>query len=200
MSEEIKSAWEIALEKAEKIGKASKEELEWEKQKEKALVLVGKFVRGESQNFKEEVEAFLRELPEVNRKKLLKVIIEALLKNLVLPREEYHLKEIKDILRVLRDFLKNIPQIDKLFQETEKMLADYYHQRETIYQEMIRRFSEGLSALEKAVSEQVGAQVKLSPESHPQFQEEWNKIKDHLDKEYLRQLEYIKSLILKIVS
>ncbi|MFN3921493.1 MAG: hypothetical protein ACK4K4_03740, partial [Caldimicrobium sp.] len=197
MAEEIKSAWEIALEKAEKIGKASKEELEWEKQKERALILVGKFLRGESQNFKEEVEIFLRDIPEKNKKKILKVIMEALLKNLVLPREEYHLKEIKDLLKALRDFFINIPQIDKLFQETEKMLTEYYHQKEAIYQEMVRRFSEGISALEKAVSEQLGAQVKLSPESHPQFQEEWKKIKDHLDKEYSRQLEYIKALFLK---
>lgn len=200
MGEEIKSALEIALEKAEKIGKASKEELDLERQKERALSLVGKFLKGESQNFKEEVESFLKELPEKNKKKLLKVIIEALLKNLVLPREEYHLKELKEILKVLNSLLTNIPQVNKIFQETEKMLTEYYKQKSAIYQELVKRFSASLSALEKAFSEQVGAEVKLSPEAHPQFQEEWRKIRDHLDGEYLRQLEYIKALILKILS
>ncbi len=200
MGEEIKSALEIALEKAEKIGKASKEELDLERQKERALSLVGKFLKGESQNFKEEVEIFLKELPEKNKKKLLKVIIEALLKNLVLPREEYHLKELKEILKVLNSLLTNIPQVNKIFQETEKMLTEYYKQKSAIYQELVKRFSASLSALEKAFSEQVGAEVKLSPEAHPQFQEEWRKIRDHLDGEYLRQLEYIKALILKILS
>lgn len=200
MGEEIKSAWEIALEKAEKIGKASKEELEWERKKEIALGLVGKYLRGESKNIVEEIKAYIKDQPESYQRKTLKIIVETLLKNLVLPRDEYHLKESKDILKVIKGLLGQLPQIDKLFFETEKMLSDYHQQKEAIYKEMVKRFSASLQVLEQAVSEQMGAQVKLSPEAHPQFQEEWRKIKDHLDQEYSRQLDYIKSIILKILS
>ncbi|MFN4197335.1 MAG: hypothetical protein ACK4FM_04980, partial [Caldimicrobium sp.] len=190
MGEEIKSSWEIALEKAEKLGKATKEELEWEKKKEKALSLVGKFLKGESKDFKKEVHTFLNEFPEKDKKKILKIVIEALLKNLVLPREEAHLREIKEILEALKSFFDKVPQMDKLFQETEKMLKEYYQQKELLYQELVKRFSASIGALERAVSEQVGAKVKLAPETHPQFQEEWSKVKEHLDKEYSKQLDY----------
>jgi len=200
MGEEIRSTLEIALEKAEKIGKASKEELEWERHKEEALSLVGKFLKGEITDFKSETQRFLSTLKENYRKKALKTIVDALLRNLVLPHEEYHLKDMKNILKALKDLLREIPQIEKLLNDTERLLEEYLLQKETIYQELERRFAEGISALEKAVSEELGAKVKISPEAHPQFQEEWRKIKEHLDREYGRQLEYVKNLLSKIFS
>ncbi|BAU22791.1 hypothetical protein THC_0395 [Caldimicrobium thiodismutans] len=200
MGDIIKSALEIALEKAEKIGKASPEELEWERLKERALSLVGKYLKRETQDFKGEVKTFLAKVPERHKKKVLKVVLEALLKNLTLPKEEYHLKDSQELLKTLKDFLNQIPQVDKLLEETQKMLQEYFFQKEALYQEMVRRFSASLNALEKAVSQQMGTEVKLSPEAHPQFQEEWRKIKDRLDQEYERQLEYIKALLLKIFA
>ncbi len=200
MGEEIKSTLEIALEKAEKLGKASKEELEWEKYKEKALMYVGKFLKGELPNFKEEVSKFVAGLPSKFQRKALKTIVEALLKNLVLPRDDYHLKEMEEILNALKNLLSQVPQLDKLFEETKKLLKEYHLQKEAIYQELEKRFAASLSALERAVSEEMGAQVKLSPEAHPQFQEEWRKIKGHLDEEYGRHLEYVKNILLKIVN
>ncbi|MEZ0344673.1 MAG: DUF6657 family protein [Caldimicrobium sp.] len=200
MGEEIKSTLEIALEKAEKLGKASKEELEWEKYKEEALIYVGKFIRGELPNFKEEINKFIAGLPSKFQKRALKTVVEALLKNLVLPREEYHLKEMEEILEALKNLFSEVPQLDKLIEETKKLLKEYLLQKEAIYQELEKKFAASLSALERAVSEEMGTQVKLSPEAHPQFQEEWRKIKEHLDNEYGRHLEYVKNILLKIVS
>ncbi len=200
MGEEIKSTLEIALEKAEKLGKASKEELEWERYKEEALTYVGKFLKGEITNLKEEITKFLTKLPEKFKRKALKTVVEGLLKNLVLPREEYHLREMESILEGLKSLLLDVPQIEKLFEETKRLIREYLVQKEAIYKELERRFSASLSALEKAVSEEIGTQVKLSPEAHPQFQEEWRKIKEHLDNEYGRHLEYVKNILLKIVS
>lgn len=200
MGEEIKSTLEIALEKAARLGRATEEELKWESYKEKALILVGKFLKGEEEDFPRRVESFIKESPPSFQKKILRLIVETLLKNLTLPREEYQLEEVKKILSTLQGLLAKVPRIEQIFTETEKLLREYFSHKEALYQEMVRRFAAGLSALEKAVSEQVGAKVKLSPEAHPQFQEEWNKVKEHLDSEYGRQLEYIKSLILKILS
>lgn len=200
MGDEIKSTLEIALEKAARLGRASEEELKWEGYKEQALILVGKFLKGEEEDFPRKVESFLKEIPPSFQKKILRLIVETLLKNLTLPREEYQLEEVKKILSTLQGLLAKVPRIEQIFAETEKLLKEYYNHKEALYQEMVRRFAAGLSALEKAVSEQVGAKVKLTPEAHPQFQEEWNKVKEHLDGEYGRQLEYIKALILKILS
>lgn len=80
MGDIIKSALEIALEKAEKIGKASPEELEWERLKERALSLVGRYLKRETQDFKGEVKTFLANVPERHKKKVFKVVLEALLK------------------------------------------------------------------------------------------------------------------------
>jgi len=200
MGEEIRSSLEIALEKAEKLGKATKEELLWEKQKERALSLVGKLLKGEAPHFKEEVSTLLRELNEPFRKRALKTILEALLNNLILPRDELHLKEMKDILKALRGLLSELPQLEKILLDTEKMLEEYLQSKEALYQELERRFAASLSALEKAVSEEMGAKVKLNPEAHPQFQEEWRKVKEHLEAQYGKHLSYIKNLLLKVLA
>lgn len=200
MGEEIKSTLEIALEKAEKLGKASKEELDWERYKEEALIYVGKFLKGELSNFNEEINKFIAGLPLKFQRKALRTVVEALLKNLVLPREEYHLKEMEKILESLKKLFSDAPQLDKLFKETNRLLKEYLLQKEAIYQELERKFAASLSALERAVSQEIGAQVKISPEAHPQFQEEWRKIKEHLDNEYERHLEYVKNILLKVAS
>lgn len=200
MGDEIKSTLELALEKAEKFGRATKEELEWERTKERALGIVGRFLKGEITDLEQEVNNFFKGIPQDVQRKSLRVIVETLLKNLNLPREERQLEESKRILSGLKALLKRVPKIDQLFQEMERLLKDYFHHKETIYQELLKRFSVSISALERAVSEQIGAQVRLSPEAHPQFKEEWTKIKEHLDNEYGKQLEYMKSLLLKIVS
>ncbi len=200
MAGEIKSALEIALEKAEKIGRASKEELEWEKIKEEGLRLVGKYIQGKSQNFSEELQKFLDQGPEKFRKRLLKVILETLLKNLTLPKEKFHLQSSKELLKTLKELLSFIPQVDRLFQEIFKLLESYYFQKEAIYQELLKRLSASIASLEKAVSRELGAKIKIDPEAHPQFKEEWEKVKAQIDREYEIQLEYSKNLILKLLG
>jgi hypothetical protein len=54
--------------------------------------------------------------------------------------------------------------------------------------------------IEQALSSQLGAEVHVDPENHPKFKEEWRKIKEKLDEEYNRQLEYLKGIFNKIVS
>lgn len=200
MADEIRSTLEIALEKAEKIGKASKEELEWERHKEVILSYVGRYLKKEIEDLGTELDNYWRAFPKDIQKKLLRLTVETLLKNITLPREEYHLKESQRIFIALKDLLRTVPKVDQLFKEAEKLLKEYFHHKKALYQELVKKFSSGLSALEKVVSEQVGAKVRLSPEAHPQFQEEWNKLKEHLDREYGRQLDYIKTLLLKVLS
>jgi hypothetical protein len=43
-------------------------------------------------------------------------------------------------------------------------------------------------------------EVKVSAEQHPQFQEEWRKISEYIDREAEKQLEYLKQIFQKIIS
>ena len=200
MSDEIKSTLEIALEKAEKIGKASKEELETFKLKEEAQRLAAKFLRNEISDFEEKVKEFLKDKNPQQKKIIYQGMVDVFLKNVVLPSYEYQLEDIKKTLDGLQTLFKNVPELSKICQQLEKLIKEYYTHKEAIYNELVKRFNTSIEALEKTLSDQLGTEVKVSVEEHPQFKEEWSKIKTKLDEEYGKQLEYFKNIFKKIVS
>ena len=200
MAEEIKSALEIALEKAERIGKASKEELELFQLKEEAQRLSAKFLRNEVSDFEDKFNEFLQNKTSQQKRIIYQSIIDVFLKNIVLPKSEYQLEDGKKALEGLKIIFKRVPELSKVYQQIEKLLKEYYTHRETLYDELLKRFNTGVEALEHALSDQLGTEVKINVEEHPQFKEEWNKIKEKLDEEYGKQLEYLKNLFRKIIS
>jgi len=200
MAEEIKSALEIALEKAERIGKASKEELELYQLKEEAQRLSAKFLRNELSDFEDKFNEFLQNKTSQQKRIIYQSIIDVFLKNIVLPKSEYQLEDGKKALEGLKIIFKRVPELSKVYQQIEKLLKEYYTHKETLYNELLKRFNTGVEALEHALSDQLGTEVKINVEEHPQFKEEWNKIKEKLDEEYGKQLEYLKNLFRKIIS
>jgi len=200
MAEEIKSALEIALEKAERIGKASKEELELYQLKEEAQRLSAKFLRSELSDFEDKFNEFLQNKTSQQKRIIYQSVIDVFLKNIVLPKSEYQLEDGKKALEGLKIIFKRVPELSKVYQQIEKLLKEYYTHRETLYDELLKRFNTGVEALEHALSDQLGTEVKINVEEHPQFKEEWNKIKEKLDEEYGKQLEYLKNLFRKIIS
>ena len=200
MADEIKSTLELALEKAEKLGKASKEELELMELREKAQKLGAKFLKNEIENFEEALNELLQNKSSSQRKEIIKNIVEVFLKNINLPWFEYQIEDSKKALEGLACIFKNIPEISRLTQEIERLLKEYYNHKEAIYNELKSRFEGGLEELEKNLSAQLGAEVKINIEEHPQFREEWRKIKEKLDEEYEKHLNYLKELFKKIVA
>jgi len=200
MAEEIKSTLEIALEKAEKIGKASKEELELFQLKEEAQRLSAKFLRNEISDFENSLSNLLKDKTPQQKKVIYQGVVDVFLKNIVLPKYEYQLDDAKRALEGLKKIFKKVPEMSKVCQQLEALLKEYITHKEAIYNELLKRFNAGVAALEKALSDQLGAEVKVNVEEHPQFKEEWNKIKEKLDEEYGKQLEYFKNLFRKIVS
>ena len=200
MAEEIKSALEIALEKAERIGKASKEELELFQLKEEAQRLSAKFLRNELSDFEDKFNKFLQNKTPQQKRIIYQSVIDVFLKNIILPKSEYQLEDGKKALEGLKVIFKRVPELSKVYQQIEKLLKEYYTHKEAIYNELLKRFNVGVEALEHALSDQLGTEVKIDIEEHPQFKEEWNKIKEKLDEEYGKQLEYLKNLFRKIIS
>jgi len=199
MGDKIKSTLELALEKAEKIGKASKEELQLIELKEKAQKLSARFLKNEVEDFEKALTELLQGKNPSQRKEIIKSMVEVFLKNITLPWFEYQIDNSKKALEGLTFIFKNIPEISRLTQEIERILKEYYNHKEAIYNELKSRFEGGVEELEKNLSAQLGAEVKINIEEHPQFKEEWRKIKEKLDEEYERHLTYLKDLFRKIV-
>ncbi|PMP97955.1 MAG: hypothetical protein C0169_01390 [Thermodesulfobacterium geofontis] len=168
--------------------------------KEEAQRLSAKFLRNELPNLEENLSELLKDKTSQQKKVIYQSIVDVFLKNIVLPKYEYQFDDAKKALEGLKKIFTKVPEISKLCQQIEALLKEYLTHKEVIYNELLKRFNAGVSALEKALSDQLGAEVKVNVEEHPQFKEEWNKIKEKLDEEYGKQLEYFKNLFRKIVS
>jgi len=193
---EIRSALEIALEKAEKIGKASKEELRAQECREKGQRLAARYLNEADFDLAGEIA---RLSPE-EKIPVLRGLVEVLVRNLVLPRDEYALKEVRRALSGLEVVFSAFPEVRNLTREIDRLLSQYLNHREALYQQLKQQFEAQLSDVEKALSDQMGVKVKVDVEMQPQFQEEWRKLRDQLDPQYQQQLDYLKGIFEKALG
>ena len=178
----IPSALERALERVEKLGKASAEELQRSRFKEEGQKLAAQFLNGEA-NLRTELGNH-DDGPE--RSGLVEGVEEVLIRNLELPTTD----AAKDRNRLAMDGLKLTKKdpgaVENIF---SKMRQSFNHdtgqgemQRKEAYENRKRDMQMRLS--------QVARQQGMPPidlqhmENHPQFQMEWRKAKAQLESQY----------------
>ena len=192
---EIRSTLEIALEKAEKIGKASKEELRREKLLQEGRKLAARFLNEKEFSL---LEA-LAKVAQEDRALVLKGAVDTLVKNIVFPRDEHALGYIRRALEGLEQCFAQFPQVQQLTSEIQKLLSLYLEQQKQLYEQFKQQFQGQMAEVEQALKKQYGDQVQIDVEMQPQFQEEWQKLRAQLEEQYRRQLDYFKNLFYKML-
>ncbi len=195
MGEEIKSTLEIVLEKVEKLGKASKEELRREELIKEGRRLAAKFLNEKDFSL---LKALATVKPE-DKPLILRGVVDTLVRNIVFPRDEHAIAEIERALLGLEQVFAAFPQVKQLTAEIKKLLLLFYQQQKQIYEQFKQQFKAQFSEVEEALKEQYGEQIKVDIEMQPKFQEEWRKIKGQLEEQYRQQLDYLKGLFYKML-
>lgn len=195
MGEEIKSTLEIVLEKVEKLGKASKEELRREELIKEGRRLAAKFLNEKDFSL---LKALATIKPE-DKPLILRGMVDTLVRNIVFPRDEHAIAEIERALLGLEQVFAAFPQVKQLTAEIKKLLLLFYQQQKQIYEQFKQQFKAQFSEVEEALKEQYGEQIKVDIEMQPKFQEEWRKIKGQLEEQYRQQLDYLKGLFYKML-
>lgn len=127
-------------------------------------------------------------------------MIFTLLRNVNLPRDEYALEGAKKALLGLEIVFSSFPEVKQLTKEIERLLSQYLQHRKALYEQLKQQFESQLAGVEEALRNQMGIQVQVDVEMQPQFQEEWRKVRDQLDPQYERQLEYLKNIFAKALN
>lgn len=179
---EIKSAFELAMEKVNKMGESTEEErTEWKYVPEGERLGV--------QYIKEEFDLFgaLNGFSGNARKYVIQGATEVLIRNINLPRTEIAKKTNKKAMDTLK-MLKN----DKVRAEAVlgqfRKLFDHYstvgdQQRKQAYMSLKADFED---RLQDAAKQQGLAMVgKVNVEKQPQFVQEWHKTQSQLDSQYV---------------
>jgi hypothetical protein len=186
---EIRSAIEIAMEKADRLGRATKEELETEKWLDHGRRIVARYMQGEIEDLKEGLSDISgNELPLA-----LKGATEILLRNIVLPRDKERWPGIKKALSGfvgLKGSMANqiIPRIEQLMESYEQTRDQYYEQLKMQMQNQ-------LGGIKQAISQQYNTAVaaEIDVNSLPEFQKEWSRISSEIADQFEQQLILLKA-------
>jgi hypothetical protein len=171
---EIKSALELALEKAEQYGRASKEEMELAQYQEQGRRLAVQFLRGEG-----DLAADLKSLPPQTQTAARLAVKEVFLRNLGLPRENAVDPRQDRAMEGLLLAADNRQAMANLQTELEQVLQQYLHFRSNALQQLKSRFAAGMGQMA-----QNRQPMNLDVERLPQFQEEWLRFKGQLQQQF----------------
>jgi hypothetical protein len=189
---EIKSALELALEKAERYGKASPEEMAAAQYQEQGRLLAVKFLKDEG-----DLEAELNSLaPEAQAQARL-AVKEVFLRNIGLPRNGDLDERLGKALAGLSLAANNKKEMARLRMELEQLVQQFLQYRNNALQQLKARFSQGLGQMQRAMEAKTGQRMQLEAEHLPQFQEEWRRFYGQLMDQFEPLLEDLKERMLR---
>jgi hypothetical protein len=192
---EMKSAWEKAMEKVEKLGKLSEEELRQLEYKPTGSKLAAKYLQETDYNLDAELTKYKG---TGIRKYVLQGAQEIFLHSIFLPKNEHDMQTVKRAMSGLRLLKENKNLLDTILDRITNLLNYYGQARQQTYLQFKKDFEAKLQEASQVMQQQMGAKVRIEPEQHPQFPEEWRKINSQLDAQYEKVLEEHKQQILKM--
>jgi len=192
---EMKSAWEKAMEKVEKLGKLSEEELKQLEYQPAGNKLAAKYLQETGYNLDAELTKYKG---TGVRKYVLQGAQEIFLRNIVLPKNEHDMQTTRRAMAGLRLLKENKNLLDTILDRITNLLNYYGQARQQTYLQFKKGFEAKLQETNQAMQQQMGAKVRIEPEQHPQFLEEWRRISSQLDAQYEKALEEHKQQIVKI--
>jgi hypothetical protein len=188
--DDIKSALEIAMEKAEKLGEATDEErLKW-KYVPEGEKLAAKYIKqdcnlvAELGKYEENVTRYVKE-----------GAVDILVRNINLPRSDWARRNNKRVMDGLKTVKSDKVGVENIYTKLRRIFEYYMEtgeqQRKQAYEALKTDFE---ARMQQAVQQQLGPVpgIKIDVEREPQFQEEWRKIQAQLDSQYIKLLDEYK--------
>jgi len=189
---EIKSALELALEKAEKYGRASKEDLTRDGYRDRGRQLAVNFLKNGV-----DLDAALTGLPPAAQPEARVAVKEVLLRNIILPRDGEIDPRMAHALEGLLLVAQDRKAMARLKAELDQILQNYLQVRTNAQQQLKARFGAGIGQMQRAMEAQMRQKVKLEVEQLPQFQEEWRNFQGQLLAQFEPMLEACKERMLR---
>jgi hypothetical protein len=183
---DVKSAYEIAMEKIKEIEPATTEErMKW-KFVPKGEELAGKYMKDDVNLVVE-----LSKYNEQEKKYVMQGISSILIRNIDLPKNDAVKKNNRKAMDGIKLIKKDKTAVENVFSKIRYIFNHYAEQGEAQKKEAYEQVKEQFAMkLQQAVQQQMGtnARMDVNVEQHPQFQEEWRKTLLRLDAQYVQHL------------
>ena len=189
---EMKSAWEKAMEKVERLGKPTEDEV-----KLFECVPVGnKLAARYLQETDFDLDAELTKYKGTGlRKYIAQGVQEILLNNIILPQNETDNQLIKRAMAGLRVVKENKNQLEPVLDRITNLLNYYEQARQQTYTQFKKEFEAKLQEASQSLQNQPGNTASIEAQLQAQFQAEWHKLRSQLNAQYDKVLEEHKQQI-----
>jgi len=192
---EIKSAWEKAMEKVEKLGKPSEDELKRLEHIPAGNAIAAKYLNIEDFNIDAEITRYKG---TGIRPYIIEGAMETLLRNITLPhseREKYLTNRALDGIRIIKD---NKKQLDAIYEHIKNIISYYEQTRQHTFAQFKKEFEAKLKESGEMLQQMAGGNANIEAQLQMQFQDEWRRISQDLDSKYEKALDEQKQLINKV--
>jgi hypothetical protein len=187
---DIKSAIEIAMEKAERLGRATDEErLKW-KYVPEGERLAARYIKQDCNLVVE-----LSQYEENIKKYVIQWVADVLTRNINLPKSNLVKRINKRVMDGLKIVKSDKASVENVYSKIRRIFEHYVgqgeQQRKQAYESLKAEFE---AKMKQAIQQQLGSFVgiRIDVERQPQFQEEWRKLLIQLDSQYVRLLDEYK--------
>lgn len=177
---EIKSTMDLVMERAAKFGKASSEDLNRDQARKKGMQLTVAYLDGNQSNL---TDSLNNEEGE-NQNEVRTGMIESLMRNIFLPRDEMQQERTERAARGLIELSGGAGDVVTICQEMLQILLGYTQHREQLRGQLEEQIQ---MQYEQLLAQQGGAQaesMKIDPTLQPKFREEWGRIEAELTSKY----------------
>ena len=207
MSDEIKSTLEKVMERLAAMDAAGSggpgPNLAEEEETGQGMRLAAGYLRGERESLAAELAAVADPRRQAARRR---GMARTLLRNIFLPRNEEQLEPAQRAMTGLLELAGGAVagpaggELLRLLGDLKKILEQYLAHQRQLREQLTEQFAQQMAMLEGNLARQTGMAMKLSPEQHPKFQEEWQRIQEELNSQYGRALEQYKGQLAAMVS
>jgi len=193
---DIKSALEIAMEKVEKLGKATDEErLRW-KYIPEGERLAARYLRQDCNLVVE-----LDQCEEKVKRYIIEGAADILVRSINLPRDDLARRNNRRAMDGIKTLNSDKASVENVYSKIRSIFNHYAEQgeqqRKQAYESLKTEFE---AKMRQLIQQQLGSVVgiKVDVERQPQFREEWRKLQTQLDSQYLKLLDDYKQELLSI--
>jgi hypothetical protein len=192
---EMKSAWEKAKEKVDKLGKLSEEEIKHLKCIPIGNKLAAKYLKDTDYNLDAELTKYKG---TGLRKYIAQGAQEIFIHNIILPQNERDKQITKRAMAGLRIVKENKSQLATILDRITNLLNYYEQALQQTYTQFKKGFETRLQESSQTLQKQSGNAVPIEAQLQAQFQAEWLNVSSQLNAQYEKALEEHKQHIQKI--
>jgi len=183
---EMKSAWQIAMEKADKLGKVSPDELNSIKYVPEGNRIASLFILDEKSDLLSE----LAKSPAGDAARFIKKgIDEILVRNITLPRNDEDTRKTNRAMAGLRLIKENKKQLESVLGLVNTLVNQYQVALQQTYAEFKNKAEATIQQSSRNMRPQRGDQMPPEQKLQLQLQEEWRAVHSELDAQYDRALD-----------